>query len=1069
MPKTATNNPTTTNASATLDREYLESLTSQSQALHLCMRLGYTLLTPDEALRMRGGRLSEVLLTDVTRQFLQSRATFEVRGKAHPFSAASIEKGIEILRRIDDTAGLSLANKAKYLQICFSPSIEETVDGVKRGYPMHFVDFERPERNLFHVVPEFSVERTGSTETCRLDLVLFVNGIPFGVIECKRTGLANPIGEAIGQVIKYQRPDHIERLFVYAQLLGACCVTEARYGTVGLGSEFWAAWTKEEDAGVDRAITAAINRPLTQAESASLCDALRVRGRRFEYTMTRGSTVTEQDRMIASVFAPARMLELVRWYTVFDANVRKTARHQQYFCVRAMMNRVREAIGSGTSLSEVGGIVYHTQGSGKTLTAVMMAERILAEVPGARVVLVTDRVDLDDQIYENFRNADISLAQSESGRDLVRHLTERSTRVITTLVHKFMSAVHERPASPLPEPIFVLVDEAHRTQFGHLAARMRQFFGKACFIGFTGTPVSKQGRDVFQIFGPLLHTYTIKDATADGAVVPLVYEGRFIKQEVDASELDKWFKRYTRTLNARQTADLRKKFSELSEVHQSSPRLHVLAYDIVEHFKRTFKGTDLKGQIVVERRQDAVALLELIKLEGGVNAVVVMSEPDAAALQNAQIRAWWDEQLARYRTADEYEKQTIEAFKRSDDVDLVIVVDKLLVGFDAPRNAVLYLAKPLKDHTLLQAIARVNRLSPGKNVGLIIDYQGVLEPLTKAMGEYTNLGGEDYESKDLEGALQTVDQIAEALDEAVAALERFFVGVDPNDVEAVIESFESDERRREFYSKVGEYGLALHAAMASPQFLEQTPEREIEAYRRRLRSMIDLRATLQRRYAEVVSLAEFEPKIRKLLDQHVKAEDVEIVVPEFSLFDKLTFDREVAKAGSAVAKAYTIANRVKKTITEKMDEDEHLFRQFSELVQEAIDDYRSKRISDAEFLNRMQALVEKVRTRTTDEEVPAAVASSSTMRAYWGRIISHERGKTWPTEFAAEMAVKAGMIIESHRKVNWTRDQNTVNQMLLEIGDALYDGCRGAGHSMTLDEAEQIAAAIMVSAKEQCP
>jgi type I restriction enzyme R subunit len=262
-----------------------------------------------------------------------------------------------------------------------------SIDGQKRGLAMPFVDFENPENNEFHVVPEFVVQRASSNETCRLDLVLFVNGIPFGVIECKRSGIEQPMREAIDQLRRYQEPGAIEALFVYAQILGACAATEAKYGTTGLQAEFWANWTKEEDPSVEAAVTAAIASPLSPEEADRVVSCLHITGiegsgaraKAVAAARQRGATMTAQDKMLASVFSRRRLLELVRSFTVFDAGTRKAARHQQYYCVRDTMKRIDTAVKGSTPFTEVGGIVYHTQGSGKTLTAVMLAEQILRD------------------------------------------------------------------------------------------------------------------------------------------------------------------------------------------------------------------------------------------------------------------------------------------------------------------------------------------------------------------------------------------------------------------------------------------------------------------------------------------------------------------------------------------------------------------------------------------------------------------------------------------------------------------------------------------------------------------
>jgi type I restriction enzyme R subunit len=406
-------------------------------------------------------------------------------------------------------------------------------------------------------------------------------------------------------------------------------------------------------------------------------------------------------------------------------------------------------------------------------------------------------------------------------------------------------------------------------------------------------------------------------------------------------------------------------------------------------------------------------------------------------------------------------------------VDLVIVVDKLLVGFDAPRNAVLYLAKPLRDHTLLQAIARVNRLSPGKECGLIIDYQGVLQPLTEAMGEYTKLGGdEEFESKDLEGAIKTVPEIVAELGEAAAVCDRFFDGVDREDEEAVDRSFDDEDRRADFYGAVREYGARVHTAFSSPGYLERSSATEIDSYGRRLKWLIGTRVRLQRRYAEKVDFAEYEPKIRKLLDEYVGAKDAEVIVHQFSIFESEKFDAELAKMKTPAAKAYTIANRVKKTITEKMNEDPTLFKRFSEMIERAILAYEAKRMSDADLLKEMHRVAEGVRTRTIDEQLPQLVQGRKVAEAYYRQIKAVLKQESHPgmsDALAANLAVQTDDAVESLRRVNWTKNQDVLNQLELRIGDLFYDTCREHTIEMGLDLAEMLSQKLVAIAKEQRP
>jgi type I restriction enzyme R subunit len=339
------------------------------------------------------------------------------------------------------------------------------------------------------------------------------------------------------------------------------------------------------------------------------------------------------------------------------------------------------------------------------------------------------------------------------------------------------------------------------------------------------------------------------------------------------------------------------------------------------------------------------------------------------------------------------------------------------------------------------------------------------------MGEYTKLGSdEEFASDDLAGTLKPVSAVIDELAEAAAECERYFEGVDKADEEAVDLSFADEDRRADFYGRIRVYGASLHAALASPSFLEQSKPSDVQAHKQRLKWLTNLRVRLQRRYAEKVDFAEYEPKIKKLLDEFIKAGDVEVIVKAFSLFDTKLFDEEIEKMKTPAAKAYTIANRVKKTITEKMDEDPTLFKRFSEMVESAINQYEAKRISDAEFLNRMREVVESVRTRTLKEAMPAAVADRKVAQAYWrsiSAVLEREKHPPIDPDFAAELAVEADTIVEEKRIVNWVRNQNIINQLELKIGDLVYDRCSERGVAMTLDLAELVAKGIVGIAKEQ--
>ncbi|MBE0616977.1 MAG: HsdR family type I site-specific deoxyribonuclease, partial [Proteobacteria bacterium] len=531
-------------------------------------------------------------------------------------------------------------------------------------------------------------------------------------------------------------------LFLYSQLLLALSKNDAKYGTAGTPAKFWAVWKEREAA--EETIREAVNRALTGAQKDKLFAG------RFRYVREHfealerdgGREVTEQDRALYGLCRPERLLELAYRFVLYDAGEKKIARYQQYFCVRKIMDRIRRRGPEGT---RPGGVVWHTQGSGKSLTMVMLAKAIALEpsIEDHKIVLVTDRIDLDDQLYRTFHSCGKEVEQARTGKDLLEMLTGHKQRIITTVIDKFDAAVGRKDARNDSADVFVLVDEGHRGQYGPRHAKMRRVLPNACYIGFTGTPVMKKDRDTVRQFGGLIDTYTIGQAVEDMAVVPLLYEGRHVVQKVDAESIDGWFEKITAELTAEQAADLKRKFATTGQLNKAEQKVMRVAWDVSEHFRDNWQHTPFKAQLVTPDKATALLYKKYLDEFGRVSSEVLISGPDEREGETdlyeenrSEVVRFWKAMMAKHGSEKEYNKQVINAFKKADDPEILIVVDKLLTGFDAPRNTVLYLARSLKEHTLLQAIARVNRLHDGKDFGFIIDYYGVLESLDHALDLY---------------------------------------------------------------------------------------------------------------------------------------------------------------------------------------------------------------------------------------------------------------------------------------------------------------------------------------------
>ena len=957
------------------DEKYL----SQIPALQVLVNLGYRYLTPAETLGARGGKAGNVVLEEILREQLKKSNRIQHKGSAYLFSEENIQSAIQRLKNVKYD-GLLKTNEAVYDLLTLGVALEQSVEGDQKSFTLNYVDWRNPQNNVYHVAAEFAVERSRSVETCRPDIVLFVNGIPFAVIECKSPRIE--VAQAISQTIRNQRDEYIPRLFTYAQMVLAVNKNEARYATAGTPAKFWSKW-KEEAA--DAELMPLLERPLPESVKASLFDLalteLGVREETAPYLV--GRQVTEQDRALYALCRPERLLEMAWAYTVFDGGVRKIARYQQVFAIREVLARVRQTDDGG---KRRGGIVWHTQGSGKSLTMVMLARALALEpsIRNPRIVLVTDRVDLDKQLGNTFAACGLSPDRADSGRHLVELVSDGKAHIVTTLVHKFDKALAYKKFSDASPDIFVLVDETQRTQLGSYSARMRQMFPNACYIGFTGTPLLTREKSDVAKFGGVIHTYAIDQAVADGAIVPLLYEGRMVELEQNQVAIDIWFERHTQGLTDQQKADLKKKYARAEMLNKAEQVIYMRAFDISEHYRQNWQGTGFKAQLVAPNKMAALRYKAFLDELGAVSSEVIISPPDERegfdeidADESADaVVAFWQRMMKRYGSEEDYNKQIVNAFKFGDEPEILIVVDKLLTGFDAPRNTVLYLARRLKDHSLLQAIARVNRLyedesgSKAKDFGFIIDYVGVLGELDQALTTYSALEG--FEAVDLEGALSSILGEIKALPQRHAELWDLFKTVKNRQDEEAFEQLLGDEKlRAEFYERLSAYAKTLAIALSSERFVTDTPEQKLRAYKNDLKRFVNLKAAVKLRYAESVDYRDFEPRIQKLLDTHISASEVVQLNAPVNIFDEAAFQKVVEDQGagserSLGAKADTIAHATKRAITERLEQDPAFYEKFSKLIQQAIDDYRAKRLSDLEYLQRVKEIKDAVVSRKGD-------------------------------------------------------------------------------------------------------
>jgi type I restriction enzyme R subunit len=1026
---------------------FREDENSQIPAIQLLINLGYQYIKPEEAIESRGGKLSNVILDSILESQLKKINGFTFKGKNHKFSEKNIKNAVQAIKDVPN-AGLVASNEAVYDLLTLGKSFDENIDGDIKGFTLNYVDWKNIKNNVFHVTEEFEVEKTGSKDLRRPDLVLFVNGIPFAVIECKRRDMEKAVQQAVEQQIRNQYADEIPRLFHYTQVLLACSVTDAKYATTGTHEKFWSFWREKSD--YKAKLTKLINKPLTEDVKKKLFSERYgyVRGY-FDALEKQGDrAITEQDIAIYSLLSPERLLELTYVFMVFDKPEKKICRYQQYNAVQYTLDRIKRRTAEGR---REGGVVFHTQGSGKSLTMVMMAKAIslISEVENPKIIVVTDRKDLDRQIERTFKSCGKDTVRATTGSHLTDLLQSKREVIVTAVINKFEAVMNKSDIRLESDDIFVLVDEGHRTQYGKFNVNMQRVFPKACYISFTGTPILKKDKNTVQRFGGFIDRYTIDQAVEDKAVVPLLYEGRHIGQDVDQRQIDQWFDRVTRDLTDDQRADLKRKFSSADHVNKAEEKIKQIAYDVSDHFNKNWKGTQFKGQLTAPNKETAIKFKKYFDEFGIVSTEVLISPPDDREnhedpTQEAtdEVQKFYKRMMDLYGNDEAYNEKIIEKFLDADQPEIIIVVDKLLTGFDAPRNTVLYITRSLKEHTLLQAIARVNRLCEGKDFGFIIDYYGVLGDLDSALTAYGALG-DSFDETDIANTLTNISKVADQLPQKHSVLWDVFKTIkNKMDIEEYEVFLAAEDVRADFYKKLSDYSRTFGVVMSSVQFVETAPSADIDRYKKDLSFFQNLRASVKQRYAESVDYKEYEKKVQKLIDTYVGASDAISLNDPVNIFDKKAFEVEVSKLGSDSSKADTIAHRTKRTITEKMDEDPVFYAKFSKMLEETIQAWKDKRISDAEYLKRAKAIMESVRSRR-EEGLPPALEGKEAAKAFYGIVRETfkaslgEGQKT--TDLSCKVALTIDDMVQAHIKRDWINDQDAVNRMKNDIDDYLFE------------------------------
>ncbi|TSB47694.1 type I restriction endonuclease subunit R [Alkalicoccobacillus porphyridii] len=789
-------------------------------------------------------------------------------------------------------------------------SVLQDVSGGKKNQTVRLFDFENVENNDFLVVNQISYENANGT--IRPDIVLYVNGFPVVVIECKSPKLKGDqqLPEGVRQFERYV--DTHERLFWYNQMLIVTSLHRARVGTLFAKAQHYGLWKDPY--------------PLTHEEVGS------------EY---------DQAILVAGMLRKEALLDLMRNFIVFDGKVKKLARYQQYRAVNKAIERMEKE-----DRPELrGGVVWHTQGSGKSLTMVYLAMKVrrLAKLENPMLVIITDRQDLDDQITGTFRQCGFpNPTQASSVADLKVQLGKGPGTTVMTLIQKFQTNEIEDdfPIISESENIIVMTDESHRSQYKGLALNMRRALPHATFIGFTGTPIDKKKRSTTGKFGSYIDKYTIEQAVEDGATVPIFYESRLPSVQVKGDSLDEMFNRVFHEYDDETRDKIRQKHVNESLILTAPERMREIAWDLVKHFESHILVNGYKAQVVAVSREAAVAYKELIdEFAGGQFETAVIFSAGHNDKDN----------LRRHHVSKDEEKQLIKRFKQpfeEDKLAMIIVCDKLLTGFDAPIEQVMYLDKPIREHNLLQAIARTNRrYDENKTYGLIVDYFGVSRFLDEAL--------EIFSANDVKGALHSISDELPRLEQRHRSAMRFFDGLSKAQREQSVLRLKDEDVRAQFEVHYKRFAESMDKVMPNPM---------AGPYLEDLKHVGLIRQLAKSQFAEDdgMDIADCGEKVRRLVYNHLQSNGIDVKKPVSVLSSKIK--EELAEYELPESKAAKMEHALKKEISVRMDEDPVFYTTLREKIDELLERFKERKIEIGdlidELLKQREEMLDKIEGKT---------------------------------------------------------------------------------------------------------
>lgn len=882
------------------------------------------------------------------RQYLQRKG----------YSDNLISKAIADLKRTAgvQNKGLYDINKDVYTLLRYGAKIKEDVG--ENTQTVRLIDWENPANNHFAIAEEVTIKGENRK---RPDIVIYVNGIALGVIELKRSTVS--VSEGIRQNLDNQKNMFIQSFFATLQLIMAGNDTEGlRYGVIWTPEKYYLRWKEESEIG------------------------------------------NQLDKDLFKLCQKGRFLEIIHDFIVFDAGIKKICRHNQYFGVKAAQERVR---------IREGGIIWHTQGSGKSMIMVWLAKWIREHITNSRVLIITDRDELDKQIEKVFKGVDENIKRMKTGRELIECLNLPSPWLMCSLIHKFANKEEgeyeefiEDLTRHLPTDfsakgdIYVYVDECHRSQSGILHDAMKKILPNAMFIGFTGTPILKADKQKsIEVFGSYIHKYKFDEAVADKVILDLRYEARDVTQYLTSQDkIDKWFEAKTKGLTEYAKMQLKQRWGNLQAVLSSQSRLEKIAADIM--FDMGTKDRLVSGHgnamLVSGSIYESCKYYEIFQNKGLKKCAIITSyEPSITDVRGESVdEDSLTDKLKKYevyqkmldgKTTENFEEEVKKKFiEEPAQMKLLIVVDKLLTGFDAPPATYLYIDKKMQDHGLFQAICRVNRLDgEDKEYGYIVDYEDLFKSLEQSVKDYTSEAFENYDEGDIAGLLSNrLDKAKEDLDEALETIRalcepveppkdtmayiKYFCGIDLDDKDEV----KRNEQKRVAYYKQVSHLVRAYAAIANEMEDAGYTTEQMKNIPKEIKAYEDVRSEIKLASADYIDLKAYEPAMRHLIDTYISAEDAKVV----STFDDLSLVDLIVERGDAAintlpsnirknkkAVAETVENNIRKVINDERPINPKYFEDMSQLLDEIIEQRRAESIAYEKYLELIVELTRQVK------------------------------------------------------------------------------------------------------------